>query len=65
MEFLKGCAEGIRRLIAVFHRYVNDFQSLPASLSQLLTTCDCASILLKSYLLGWKKPAKESIRIAR
>ena len=25
MEFLKGCAEGIRRLIAVFHRYVNDF----------------------------------------
>lgn len=53
MEFLEGCTEGVSRLIAVFHCYVNDFsQSLPASLSQLLIACDCASILLMSYLLG-------------
>ena len=27
MEFLEGCAEGVSRLIAVFHCYVNDFLS--------------------------------------
>ncbi len=48
MEFLEGCAEGIRRLIAVFQCYINDFSELSRKSVTLLTAYDCASILLKS-----------------